>query len=211
MQPGERRLTPRLKLRIPISIRRLDSSNAPPQLVESSDISARGFYFATRMPLQVGTAVQVTLRMQSAFTSSRGALVFLPKKTNFRMHSESAPISRCRCPLRIRMFQSGTLLPAWRPLSFSLLPTFTGPEGEPEGARNKLHLKLAHHRKTLSAGASSTTARGGPLLAFSPLCYIGPSIRHPGLHDQNPSPPSCRSSHCRLSPSHRASRQQPVV
>ena len=82
MQPGERRLTPRLKLRIPISIRRLDSSNAPPQLVESSDISARGFYFATRMPLQVGTAVQVTLRMQSAFTSSRGALVFLPKKTN---------------------------------------------------------------------------------------------------------------------------------
>lgn len=63
MKPGERRYTPRLKLKIPISIRRLDSAESPPRTFESTDISARGFYFETDLPLKVGTPVQVTLRM----------------------------------------------------------------------------------------------------------------------------------------------------
>jgi hypothetical protein len=63
MKPGERRYNPRLKLRIPLIIRPLDSSEAPPCTVESTDISARGFYFATSLPLTVGTPVQVVLRM----------------------------------------------------------------------------------------------------------------------------------------------------
>lgn len=63
MKPGERRYTPRLKLRIPVSIRRLDSTDSPSCTAESTDISARGLYFATRLPLKVGTPVQVTLRM----------------------------------------------------------------------------------------------------------------------------------------------------
>lgn len=63
MKPGERRYTPRLKLRIPIRIRPLDSAESVPCTVESTDISARGFYFSTDLPLKVGTPVQVTLRM----------------------------------------------------------------------------------------------------------------------------------------------------
>jgi hypothetical protein len=63
MKPGERRYTPRLKLRIPVSIRCLDSAEAPPYFVESTDISARGLNFATRLPLKVGAPVQVILRM----------------------------------------------------------------------------------------------------------------------------------------------------
>lgn len=63
MKPGERRYTPRLKLKIPISIRCLDSDESSPRTFESTDISARGLYFATDLPFKVGTPVQVTLRM----------------------------------------------------------------------------------------------------------------------------------------------------
>lgn len=62
MKPAERRYTPRLKLRIPVRIRRLDSAEAP-YFVESTDISARGLYFATRLPLNVGAPLQAILRM----------------------------------------------------------------------------------------------------------------------------------------------------
>lgn len=63
MKLGERRYTPRLKLKIPIRIRPLDCAEASPRVVESTDISARGFYFTTDIPFEVGTPVQVTLRM----------------------------------------------------------------------------------------------------------------------------------------------------
>jgi PilZ domain len=63
MKADERRYTPRLKLCIPLRIRELGASAAPAQSSESSDISGRGVYFTTEMPLQVGSPVQVYLRM----------------------------------------------------------------------------------------------------------------------------------------------------
>lgn len=63
MRPAERRYTPRLKIKIPVIIRRLDSTDVPSRTVESFDVSARGLYFATDLPLKVGTPIQVILRM----------------------------------------------------------------------------------------------------------------------------------------------------
>jgi hypothetical protein len=63
MVADERRFTQRLKMRIPLRIRPVGYSDAPSQAVESSDISARGFYFLTDLPLHVGSPLQVFLRM----------------------------------------------------------------------------------------------------------------------------------------------------
>jgi hypothetical protein len=63
MIADDRRYTQRLKLRIPLRICSGHYSDAPPQAVESSDISARGFYFLTDLPLRVGSPLQVFLRM----------------------------------------------------------------------------------------------------------------------------------------------------
>ena len=68
MKVDERRYTPRLKLCIPLRIRRLGASAAPAQSSESSDISGRGVYFSTDMPLKVGSPVQVCLRMPEEIT-----------------------------------------------------------------------------------------------------------------------------------------------
>ncbi len=63
MQESDRRHTPRFDLRIPLSIQPLDSSGTPTKQVVSSNISSRGVYFATDLPLRVGTPLQMTLRM----------------------------------------------------------------------------------------------------------------------------------------------------
>jgi PilZ domain len=63
MKPGERRYTPRLRLRIPITVRSLDSGETSARIVQSDDVSARGIYFATDLPLKVGAPVQLIMRM----------------------------------------------------------------------------------------------------------------------------------------------------
>lgn len=63
MQESDRRHTPRFDLRVPLRIQPLDSSGTPERQVESSNISSRGVYFATDLPLAVGTPLQMTLRM----------------------------------------------------------------------------------------------------------------------------------------------------
>ena len=66
MKPDDRRYTPRLKLRIPIKIRNLNSAEEPVRIVESSNVSARGVSFLSDLPLEVGMPVQFTLTMPLA-------------------------------------------------------------------------------------------------------------------------------------------------
>jgi len=63
MKADERRYTPRFKLCIPLRIRGIGSLAAPAQTAESSDISGRGVYFSTDLPLDVGSHLEVFLRM----------------------------------------------------------------------------------------------------------------------------------------------------
>lgn len=68
MKADERRYTPRYKLCIPLRIRGVDSLGAPAQKAESSDISGRGVYFSTDLPLHIGSPLQVFLRMPEEIT-----------------------------------------------------------------------------------------------------------------------------------------------
>lgn len=63
MERMGRRQTVRFQLSVPFWIRLPKSPDTPARLVEASNISATGLYFVTDLPLQVGTPVEITLRM----------------------------------------------------------------------------------------------------------------------------------------------------
>jgi len=67
MFEDERRHTPRLKLRIPLTVRWLNSAKKPLR-VDSDDISAGGVHFTVRQSFDVGTAVQILLQMPVALS-----------------------------------------------------------------------------------------------------------------------------------------------
>ena len=50
-------------MRVQVKIRNLDSPNLTEQQVESSNISARGVYFSTDLPLDIGARVEMFLTM----------------------------------------------------------------------------------------------------------------------------------------------------
>jgi hypothetical protein len=63
MQENDRRLRQRFDMRVQVKIRNLDSLDLTEQLVESSNISARGVYFSTDLPLHIGARVEMFLTM----------------------------------------------------------------------------------------------------------------------------------------------------
>jgi hypothetical protein len=63
MSSSERRLDTRVNIRVPLRFRVLNNPGATEQLAESENISQRGVYFSTEVPLKVGTPVEVSLRM----------------------------------------------------------------------------------------------------------------------------------------------------
>jgi len=68
MRADERRLTPRYNLKIPLRVQPIGVPSTPIRLAESSDVSARGIYFASDLPFQVGTALQIVFRMPEEVT-----------------------------------------------------------------------------------------------------------------------------------------------
>jgi hypothetical protein len=72
MTANERRLAQRFDLRIPLSVR-APKSAAPEHRTESLNVSARGIYFATNLPLREGMPVQVTFEMPEEITHKPAA------------------------------------------------------------------------------------------------------------------------------------------
>ncbi|MGA8145017.1 MAG: hypothetical protein WB987_14115 [Candidatus Acidiferrales bacterium] len=70
MQASDRRFRQRLVLQVPLKIRNIDMPGTPEQLVESTDISARGLYFSTDAPLEVGAKVELFLTMPAAIVGA---------------------------------------------------------------------------------------------------------------------------------------------
>jgi hypothetical protein len=73
MSTDERRRTPRYKLKIPLAIRPVGEPGAPKRRVESSDVSERGIYFVSDLPFEVGTELQIVLRMPEEVTGKSSA------------------------------------------------------------------------------------------------------------------------------------------
>ena len=63
MSSSERRIDPRVNIRVPLRFRALNNPGSTEQTAESENISQRGMYFMTHVPLKVGTPVEVSLRM----------------------------------------------------------------------------------------------------------------------------------------------------
>lgn len=66
MSSNERRLDTRVNICVPLRFRALNNPGATEQLAESENISQRGLYFMTNVPLKIGTPVEVSLRMPPA-------------------------------------------------------------------------------------------------------------------------------------------------
>jgi hypothetical protein len=63
MSSSERRIDTRVNICVPLRFRALNNPGATEQSAESENISQRGMYFLTNVPLKVGTPVEVSLRM----------------------------------------------------------------------------------------------------------------------------------------------------
>jgi len=68
MKAGERRFTPRYPLKIPLTIQMWGAALAAAQCTETANISVRGVCFASECRFEVGTPVQIALRMPEEVT-----------------------------------------------------------------------------------------------------------------------------------------------
>jgi hypothetical protein len=66
MNSRERRVDPRVNIAVSLRFRALNNPGATEQAAESENISQRGVYFLTSVPLKIGTPVEVSLRMPPA-------------------------------------------------------------------------------------------------------------------------------------------------
>jgi Tfp pilus assembly protein PilZ len=63
MSSSERRIDTRVNIRVPLRFRALNNPGSTEQTAESENISQRGMFFSTNVPLKIGTPVEVSLRM----------------------------------------------------------------------------------------------------------------------------------------------------
>lgn len=63
MNSRERRIDTRVNITVPFRFRVLNNPGATEQVAESINISQRGLLFATVIPLQVGTPLELSLKM----------------------------------------------------------------------------------------------------------------------------------------------------
>jgi hypothetical protein len=63
MNSSERRFDTRVNVNVPLRFRALNNPGATEQTAQSENISQRGLYFLTDVPLKIGTPVEVSLRM----------------------------------------------------------------------------------------------------------------------------------------------------
>ena len=63
MKSSERRIDRRVNVTVPLRFRVLNNPGATEQTAESENISQRGMYFLTNVPLKIGTPLEVSLRM----------------------------------------------------------------------------------------------------------------------------------------------------
>jgi hypothetical protein len=66
MSSRERRIDTRVNICVPLRFRALNNPGATEQAAESENISQRGVFFMTAVPLKIGTPVELSLRMPQA-------------------------------------------------------------------------------------------------------------------------------------------------
>jgi hypothetical protein len=70
MSGNDRRQTARFDLEIPLSIRRIELPETPARIAVSSNVSVSGLCMETDLLLEVGTPVEISLRMPHQVTGN---------------------------------------------------------------------------------------------------------------------------------------------
>lgn len=68
LEGTDRRFTPRMDLHLPIHLRPVLNSAAPGENAQSVNISRRGVYLSTSLPIPMGTAVELQFTMPQEIT-----------------------------------------------------------------------------------------------------------------------------------------------
>jgi len=68
MARTERRVTPRFKLRTPLSFHRMEAPSEGQQQARAINISTRGIFFATKLVMTVGEALEVLVEIPKRVT-----------------------------------------------------------------------------------------------------------------------------------------------
>lgn len=72
MSESERRQLTRYNIRTPLRFRAINlTSDKSDHFTEALNVSRGGFYFASSAPLQIGTPIEVTLRMPAEVTGNK--------------------------------------------------------------------------------------------------------------------------------------------
>jgi hypothetical protein len=70
MSSRERRIDTRVNICVPLRFRALNNPGSTEQTAKSENISQRGIYFMTQVPLRVGTPVELSLRMPNGLAGT---------------------------------------------------------------------------------------------------------------------------------------------
>ena len=68
MNSVDRRIDPRVNVRVPLRFRILNGSESAEQSADAENISQRGIYFTTAVPMKVGMPLEVSLQMPQQLT-----------------------------------------------------------------------------------------------------------------------------------------------
>jgi hypothetical protein len=94
MSSSERRIDTRVNIRVPLRFRALNNPGSTEQTAQSENLSQRGMYFLTDVPLKVGTPVEVSLRMpQEMAVKSTGDVKCVARVVHVRQSSTPGGLS----------------------------------------------------------------------------------------------------------------------
>ena len=105
MSSSERRIDPRVNIRVPLRFRVLNNPGSTEQTAESENISQRGMYFTTTIPLKVGTPLEVSLRMPRELAGKSASDVKCVARV-VHVHSNSMLGGRAGVGLHIERYEA---------------------------------------------------------------------------------------------------------
>jgi hypothetical protein len=109
MNSPERRLDSRVNVCVPLRFRVLNNPEAKEQTAQSENISQRGMYFLTDVPLKVGTPVEVSLCMPQEMTGKLASDVKCIARV-VHVKPSSAPGGLSGIGLHIERYEATALL-----------------------------------------------------------------------------------------------------
>jgi hypothetical protein len=109
MSSRERRIDTRVNVCVPLRFRALNNPGATEQTAESENISQRGLFFMTHVPLKIGTPVEVSLRMPQAIAGQVSNDVKCVARV-VHVRQNSAPGGKLGIGVYIERYEAAALL-----------------------------------------------------------------------------------------------------